>query len=114
MSVEMKNTRQKLEGSLNKKIPTKTVPTAPIPVQTAYAVPIGKPSVAFINSPILITRDTTKPKYQRYISVPLVSFVFPKHDVKPTSNIPAIINNIQYIKFVLAKKRNVIELFFYK
>jgi len=38
----MKNMRQKLTGSLNKKIPINTVPTAPMPVHTAYAVPIGK------------------------------------------------------------------------
>ncbi len=29
------------DGSLKKKIPISTVPTAPIPVHTAYAVPIG-------------------------------------------------------------------------
>lgn len=33
--VKMKNSRQKLAGSLKKSIPTKTVPTAPIPVHTA-------------------------------------------------------------------------------
>ncbi len=38
--------RQKVAGSLNMKIPTSTVPTAPIPVHTAYAVPIGSVSVA--------------------------------------------------------------------
>lgn len=35
IKVVKKNTRQKLAGSLKIKIPTKTVPTAPIPVQTA-------------------------------------------------------------------------------
>ena len=35
INVVMKNMRQKLNGSLKKKIPINTVPTAPIPVQTA-------------------------------------------------------------------------------
>ena len=35
MSVNMKNNRQKCDGSLNRNIPTNTVPAAPIPVQTA-------------------------------------------------------------------------------
>ena len=34
MSVVMKNKRQKVADSLKKKIPTSTVPTAPMPVQT--------------------------------------------------------------------------------
>ena len=48
--VEIKNNRQKSIGSLKKMIPIKTVPTAPIPVQTAKAVPIGKVWVAFTKS----------------------------------------------------------------
>jgi hypothetical protein len=35
ISVKMKNRRQKVAGSWKKRIPTKTVPTAPIPVHTA-------------------------------------------------------------------------------
>jgi hypothetical protein len=35
IKVERKNILQKVAGSLKMKIPTKTVPTAPIPVQTA-------------------------------------------------------------------------------
>ena len=42
ISVIRKNILQKLAGSLKKKIPTIAVPAAPIPVQTAYAVPIGR------------------------------------------------------------------------
>ena len=38
---KIKNILQKSDGSLKRKMPTITVPTAPIPVQTAYAVPIG-------------------------------------------------------------------------
>jgi hypothetical protein len=36
----------KLSGSLKNKMPKITVPNAPIPVQTAYAVPIGRDLVA--------------------------------------------------------------------
>lgn len=86
-----KNTRQKSAGSLKTRIPTKTVPTAPIPVHTAYAVPKGRLCVAFINKPILTVRHITKPTYQPYISVPVVTFAFPKQEVKPTSKRPAII-----------------------
>ena len=35
INVEIKNNRQKVAGSLKTYIPIKTVPTAPIPVQTA-------------------------------------------------------------------------------
>ena len=35
INVLIKNTRQKVAGSLKTIIPTKTLPTAPIPVQTA-------------------------------------------------------------------------------
>ncbi len=41
-----KKIRQKLAGSLKINIPSNTVPTAPIPVHTAYAVPIGSVWVA--------------------------------------------------------------------
>jgi len=34
-SVKIKNSRQNSAGSLNSKIPTKTDPVAPMPVQTA-------------------------------------------------------------------------------
>lgn len=65
IKVKIKKIRQKLAGSLKKKIPTKTVPTAPIPVQTAYAVPIGKDSDALTKSTILIVKQAKKPPYQR-------------------------------------------------
>jgi len=42
IKVVKKTNRQKSAGSLKKIIPTITVPTAPMPVHTAYAVPIGK------------------------------------------------------------------------
>ena len=42
MSVNRKKSRMGVAGSLKTNIPIKTVPTAPIPVQMAYAVPKGK------------------------------------------------------------------------
>src|SRR5690242_21802408 len=45
---KMKNIRQKSDGSLKRIMPTMTVPTAPIPVHTAYAVPIGMTCVALL------------------------------------------------------------------
>lgn len=42
MSVNRKKRRMGVADSLKTNIPIKTVPTAPIPVQMAYAVPEGK------------------------------------------------------------------------
>lgn len=64
MSVTMKNTRQKVAGSPNSHMPTIAVPTAPMPVHTAYAVPMGKVCVAFTSSAMLAIRATRKPRYQ--------------------------------------------------
>lgn len=41
IKVVMKNNRQNVAGSLKNRMPTMTVPTAPIPVHTGYAVPMG-------------------------------------------------------------------------
>ena len=41
IKVKRKNILQKSYDSLKKYIPIKTVPTAPIPVHIAYAVPMG-------------------------------------------------------------------------
>ena len=59
--VEMKKSRQNCAGSLKKIIPTMTVPTAPMPVQTAYAVPIGKVWVALYKSIMLMHKQMKKP-----------------------------------------------------
>ena len=41
-SIKQRNTIRKIfTGSLKRKIPSNTAPKAPIPVQMAYAVPIG-------------------------------------------------------------------------
>lgn len=57
----MKNTREKSEGSLKKKIPMSTVPTAPIPVHTAYPVPIGIVWIALFKSKKLTDMLIKKP-----------------------------------------------------
>jgi hypothetical protein len=59
--VVKKKIRQNVAGSLNTKTPINTVPTAPIPVQTAYAVPIGSVCVALTSSTMLIINETIKP-----------------------------------------------------
>lgn len=78
ISVKMKNSRQKVAGSWKTRMPTKTVPTAPIPVQTAYAVPIGKLCVAFANNPILIIENTRNPAIQPHHSRPSTDFALPR------------------------------------
>ena len=93
----IKNNLQNVAGSLKTKIPNSTVPTAPIPVQTAYAVPIGNSCVALTNKNMLIVRQTTNPMYQYVISVPVVSLAFPRQAANATSKSPAIINSIQFI-----------------
>lgn len=75
------------------------LPMAPIPVQTAYAVPIGNSLVAFTNKIILIVKQIKNPPYQSKEVLPEVSLAFPKQVAKPTSNKPAIISKIQFILF---------------
>jgi hypothetical protein len=103
MSVIMKKILQKLVGSLNTRMPINAVPTAPIPVQTAYAVPIGRLCVALTNSTILMVNETRNPLYHQYNSFPVASFALPKHDANATSNNPATINIIQFMVFDLCK-----------
>lgn len=108
IKVVRKKILQKVAGSLKKKMPIKTVPTAPIPVQTAYAVPMGKVCVALYNSAILMERQTKKPTIHNVEIVPEVSLALPKHDAKPTSKNPAIISNIQFILwFYYQNRRNI-------
>ena len=47
---EIKKTFQNPADSWKKKIPINTVPIAPIPVQTAYAVPIGIVCIALVSN----------------------------------------------------------------
>ena len=97
INVKMKNRRQKSADSLKNIIPINTVPTAPIPVQTAYAVPNGNVCVAFISKPIDANKHKTKHPYQINDSVPDVSLAFPRLVVKPISKSPPKINSIQFI-----------------
>lgn len=99
INVKRKNILQNVAGSLKTIIPTKTLPMAPIPVQTAYAVPIGISFVALTNNIMLIVKQIKKPPYQIHIRLPVVSFVFPKHVAKATSKKPAIISKIQFNYF---------------
>ena len=56
-----KKSRMGVAGSLKINIPIKTVPTAPMPVQMAYAVPKGKVCTAFASKAILSIVETKKP-----------------------------------------------------
>ena len=97
----MKNIRQKFVGSLKIKIPTRTVPTAPIPVHTAYAVPIGNVCDALNNKNILIARHTKKPSSHNIVVAPVLSLALPKQVAKPISKNPPITSNTQFILTVL-------------
>lgn len=101
INVERKKIRQKVAGSLNTKIPTRTIPTAPIPVQTAYAVPIGNTCVALYNRIMLIERHAKNPNIQYIEIFPVVSFALPKHEANPTSKSPAMTSKIQLMSNVL-------------
>lgn len=70
ISVAMKNNLQNSAGSLKTTIPTNTVPTAPTPVQTAYAVPIGNVCVALYKRNMLIERLTAKPSHHKVEVIP--------------------------------------------
>jgi hypothetical protein len=107
MRVVRKKILQKVAGSLKNKIPIKTVPTAPIPVHTAYAVPMGMVLVAFINNNMLIDKATKKPVYHHKDVLPVVSLAFPRQDAKATSSNPATIKIIKFILFVLLHKAQV-------
>ena len=103
ISVVIKNIRQKVAGSLKNRMPMSAVPTAPMPVHTAYAVPIGSAWLAFTSNTMLMMSDTKKPAYHPYISFPLDSFALARHDANATSNNPATINMIQFTCFFKRK-----------
>ena len=98
ISVLKKKILQNVAGSLKIKIPTNTVPTAPMPVQTAYAVPMGKTCVTLYSKTILIERHAKKPSSHKFEIVPEVSLAFPRQVAKPTSKSPAMMSKIQFIK----------------
>jgi hypothetical protein len=101
--MKRKNRRQKSDGSLNKYIPTITEPAAPIPVHTAYAVPIGRVCTALLSRMKLRVMQ---------IKNPILHFKFEKlleslrQVVKPTSNKPPAIKYIQAILLNIYNKRS--------
>ena len=78
--------RVRLIGSLKISIPKIAVPVAPIPVQTAYAVPIGKVFAASASSEKLIAEHTKNPMEGSSRLNPSESF---RKVANPTSNNPA-------------------------
>lgn len=80
---------KKVAGSLNRNIPTTNAPTAPIPVQTAYAVPIGIDFCASHKKSPLKDIDTMATTTQRNFCVVVCDNFNPKGH--PISNKPAII-----------------------
>jgi hypothetical protein len=99
-----KNNRQKVAASLKNKIPISAVPAAPIPVHTAYAVPIGRLCVALYKRYMLSERERKNPSiHHGYSGVPEASFALDKQVVKPTSNSPANMRMNHAIAVKLAK-----------
>lgn len=92
-------------GSLNNSIPKTTVPSVPIPVQIAYAVPSGR----------LFKAKDRKPKL---IIIPIIVNMLGINRVNPeeyfspiaqsTSKHPAINKKNHSIKFVPSRKKNAV------
>lgn len=78
ISVTVKNIFQKVAGSWKTKMPTNTVPTAPIPVHTGYAMPMGSVCVALASSAMLTTEKMTKPPIHSHHSIPTTDFALPR------------------------------------
>lgn len=74
----VKNIRQNVTGSWKQNIPTSTVPTAPIPVHTGYATPIGKVCVALASNDILTSEKKINPPIQSHHSSPSTDFARPR------------------------------------
>ena len=93
----MKNNRQNVAGSLKQSMPTITVPTAPIPVHTGYAVPMGIVCTALASRVMLRVRHIRNPAPQRHHGTPDNPFILPRQNAKPVSKHPAIIRRIQFM-----------------
>lgn len=74
-----------------------TVPTAPMPVQTGYAVPMGSVCVALASRAMLSMLKHIKPPIHAHHSMPSVSLALPRQKVKATSQSPAVIRINQFI-----------------
>ena len=84
----------KVTGSLKKIIPKIVVPAAPIPVQTAYAVPTGRTLSDQLSSEKLPAANTKNPKLGQSLVNPFESLSIV---AKPTSRNPAVITAIHAI-----------------
>ena len=71
-------------GAWKTNLPIKTVPTAPIPVQMAYAVPKGKVCTALESKAMLSMVEARKPLPHTYNPTPDAALVFPKPNVSLT------------------------------
>lgn len=74
-----------------------TVPTAPIPVHTGYAVPSGIVLVALARRTILKRKNIANAIYQNIAFFPDERLPLPRQNAKPVSQSPAIIKIIQFI-----------------
>ncbi len=97
MSVKVKNILQKVAGSLKNRMPNNTVPMAPIPVQTGYAVPIGMVLTALASNTMLSAYRITKTAYQMICRPPVAKFALPRQNANPHSHSPARTSTIQFI-----------------
>lgn len=97
IKVETKNNLPKEASSWKNIIPMSTVPTAPIPVHTAYAVPIGKVFSTFVTRYRLNAIALTVPIIHNAFSLPQVLLTFDRQNVKTSSIHPDKINNSQFI-----------------
>jgi len=97
ISVVMKKRRQKVAGSWKKMMPTSTVPTAPMPVHTGYAVPMGSVCVALASNHMLTAVNARNPPIHSQYARPTASLALPRQKVKPTSHKPAMTSIIQFI-----------------
>jgi hypothetical protein len=84
-------------GSCSTNMPSSTVPTAPIPVQTGYATLSGKVLDALISRYMLAIVNIMNPAIHSQCSVPVVTLAFPRQKVKEHSQKPAIIKITQFI-----------------
>lgn len=65
-------------GSWKNNIPAMTVPAAPMPVHTAYAVPTGMFCVAFASNPILAIVNKRNPEIQHHHEIPSADLARPR------------------------------------
>lgn len=86
--------RTGVAGSPRTAIPQSTVPTAPIPVQTAYAVPMGSDLAAIPSSPTLMTNAIMVPTLGHKRVNPSVNFRPMAHVISNKAAMIRIIHDI--------------------